>query len=513
MLHAYSAAAVRAAEEPLVASGQGPALMQRAATALAYAVMAQLRLRGGVYGARAGLLIGAGNNGADALYAGAALASRGVQVTALLTTSKTHQLALTAFLKAGGRVLTASEGVEKFLAQAPSYDALVDGLLGTGGRGALRDQQAAVVERLCQIDPGDRPTVIACDLPSGIDASTGEVPGPVLPADVTVTFGTAKTGLMAGPAEQLCGRLEIIDIGLTDIPEDAVLHRLEPADMARLLPLPTAASQKYTRGVAGIVAGSPAYPGAALLAVAAASACGPGMVRYLGDNSVSAKINQRNPEVVCSDGMPSDVHVQAWLVGPGLDGTPEQAARAHEAMASGLATVVDAGALALLGRALTSGAPEIDASRFILTPHAGELSAFLTQLGEPLTRSQIEAAPLSAAVLAAQITGATVLLKGPTTLIAAPNGTVFSQSDGTARLATAGSGDTLAGILVALLAMDVGAAAQSAGDALALTGALGTALHGRLAHVDPWAPLHAGQLASRIPAVWAGLVLAECTTF
>lgn len=525
MLHAYTAAAVRAAEQPLLDAGHGPALMQRAAHGLALGVVAVLRARGrGVYGSQVVILAGSGNNGGDALYAGAYLAGRGARTTALLTSSRTHPEALRAFELSGGRVqpLTPEYPADPawpFWDEVAAADVLVDGLLGTGGRGGLREPAATVVARVIHIKAGGRgPAVVACDLPSGIDASTGEVHGPVLAADATVTFGAVKTALVCAPAEQLRGALILVDIGIGAHLGEPDITRLESADLTALLPSPADSDQKYTRGVAGIVAGSAQYPGAALLAVAAASACGPGMVRYVGDPAVQSAIHQRNPEVVCSSGSPSDLRVQAWLAGPGIDGDPGQLAKAREAIASGIPTVVDAGALVLVN---ATG----DHSQLVLTPHAGELAALFSRHGVTKTRAEIEAAPMEAARQAAKLTGAVVLLKGPTTVVAAPGGQTFTQADGTPRLATAGSGDTLAGILVALLAMDAGrdgsdrkgqgpnspdcggttGRGHTRQDRLAVVAAIAAALHGRLAHEDPNAPLNAGMLAARIPAVWASL--------
>lgn len=533
MLRAYTAAAIRAAEQPLLDAGRGAELMQRAAHGLAMGVVAVLRGRGrGVYGSHVALLIGSGNNGGDALFAGAWLASHGARTTALLTSARPHAQALAAFEKAGGRVQSAPGDSEAFCVSAARADVIVDGLLGTGGHGGLREPSASVVVRLCEITGGGStagggrgprrgagtdagsatpggatakpgPAVVACDLPSGVDATTGEVHRPVLAADLTVTFGADKTGLLAAPGEQLSGEVDVVGLGLEGGLGEPDLLRLEPADLAALLPRPGAADQKYTRGVAGIVAGSAQYPGAALLAVAAASACGPGMVRYLGAPAVSAALHVRNPEAVCSEDAPDDVRVQAWLAGPGINGDDAQLVRARRALASGLPTAVDAGALELVGRAGTA-----DQSHLVLTPHAGELAALLTRLGQETDRVDVEASPLQAARKAAALTGATVLLKGPTTFVSSPGGRTYAQGDGTPSLATAGSGDTLGGILVALLAMTAGRE-QSAGadprDTLAETAALAAALHGRLGRDAAGAPLNAGMLAGRIPAVWAAM--------
>jgi ADP-dependent NAD(P)H-hydrate dehydratase / NAD(P)H-hydrate epimerase len=509
MLRAHTAAAIRAAEQPLLDAGHGPALMQRAAHGLAQGVVGVLRGRGlRVYGSRVVILAGAGNNGGDALYAGAALAARGARTTALLTSARTHPEALAAFRRAGGRVAELAD-THEFLAEAALADVLVDGILGTGGRGGLREPVAGVVAHLRRaVADGDGPAVVACDLPSGVDATTGEVHEPVLRADLTVTFGAAKTGLFTAPGEQLCGAVQVVDIGIGQLLGEPDVYRLEATDLAALLPVPAAADHKYTRGVAGIVAGSANYPGAALLAVAAASACGPGMVRYLGPGSVAAALHLRNPEVVCSTGPVADARVQAWLAGPGIDGSSSQLARAHDAIHAGQPVAVDAGALPLVADTVRSGGKMQPST--VLTPHAGELATLLTQCGQAITREQVEAQPLAAARTAAALTGATVLVKGPTTVVASPTGTVFSQADGTPSLATAGSGDTLAGILVAVLAMVAGRPAWgipelAPEDKWATAAALAAALHGRLGRTNPGGPLNAGELAARIPAVWASL--------
>ena len=561
MISAHTAAAVRAAEEPLLRDGRGAELMLRASHGLALGVVKILRSRGcGIYGSRVLVLAGSGNNGADALYAGAYLAARGARTTAVLTGARTHPEALAAFRRAGGRCVRLADAPQESAAadgaaradtpeesavrdcatresaargsaaqadatrvstaqaalwdEAVRADAVLDGLLGTGGRGGLRGAAAKFVARLQALAGSARPAVVACDLPSGVDATTGAVHGPVLRADMTVTFGAHKSGLLTAPGEQWCGAVELIDIGIADFLGEATVFRLEAADLGTLLPQPAAADHKYTRGVAGVVAGSGQYPGAGLLAVSAASACGPGMVRYLGPAAVAAAIHGRNPEVVCSEASPAELRVQAWLVGPGIDGDNAQRERAADAIASGLPTVVDAGALELVAPAQNNEEQNNPAQRqaaqhqgnahLILTPHAGELAAIMARAGVGLDRAGVEAEPLAAARTAAELFGAVVLLKGATTVVAAPDGRVFTQSNGTPRLGTAGSGDTLAGILVALLAMSAATQPLVPYD-LARTAALAAALHGELSRIDANAPLNAGQLAARIPHVWAQL--------
>ncbi len=448
MISAYPGTAVRAAEKPLLDAGHGPALMQRAAYGL-YAACARelLARRGSLYGARAAVLAGAGNNGGDALYAGARLAGRGAGMTAILTSEAVHSQALAAFRAAGGRTVSLSSAMTECVRLCIESDLIIDGILGTGGKGGLRGAAAELARAFAAASSpaGKRPLVVACDLPSGVDADTGRADGEHFTADLTVTFGAAKTGLMAGPGAAAAGRIKVIDIGLGPVPGPP-LCRLESGDLTSLLPSPRKTDHKYSRGVLGIAAGSATYPGAAVLATGAALATGVGMVRCLAPESVCRLINIAHPEAVCASGSVPLTHVQAWLAGPGAGTDEDQRRRAVEAMASGLPAVIDADAIAHVEPGL---GPQV-----VLTPHAGELSALLTRLGDDAAREQIEADPLRYARRAAALTGATVLLKGWATITAAPTGETFSQAEATPWLAAAGSGDTLAGILGSLLATD-----------------------------------------------------------
>lgn len=505
MISAYTGTQVRAAEEPLLAAGLGDALMQRAAHGLAGAIVADLRSRGRrLYGCRVLVLTGKGNNGGDGLYAAAFLAGRGMRTTAVLTSGAAHPQARAAFERAGGRVEDLTEAALGGLgAEAAGADVVIDAVLGTGAQGGLRGHAAALVEAI--LKAGGQPLVVACDLPSGIDADTGEAAGPVLPADLTVTFGAAKSGLLADPGADYAGRVQVVPIGIEDNFPPPELRRLENMDIAALLPHPARRSHKYSRGVLGVVAGSPQYPGAAVLACRGALAAGVGMVRYLGPPDVADLVRQSCPEVVCSTGPVADNRVQAWLVGSGMGPDDhDQLERARDAVESGLPTVADAGALPAL--------PDRLAAHVVLTPHAGELALLLQRLGGAEDRNAVEAATLAAARSAAARTGATVLLKGATTLVAAPSGEVYSQADGTPWLATAGSGDVLAGVIGALLAQagdDVGGFhfLQASGDGRwAAIAALGAALHGKAGRsasdVREGGPITAGVIADALPAVW-----------
>lgn len=455
MIAAHTVAQVRAAEEPLLAAGVP--LMARASTGLAVAVARRLPF---VYGARVALLVGAGNNGADALWAGTWLARRGAAVVAVLA-GEPVQDALQALLRAGGRV-----GGPEALAGA---DVTLDGLVGIGGRGALREQAAGLVARVEGL-------TVAVDVPSGVDADTGAVAGAAVRADLTVTFGSAKPGLLL--ARDHVGALELVPVGL-DLPP-APVEALEAADVARLLPSAARVSDKYSRGVLGVAAGSQTYTGAAVLSVGAAVRAGAGMVRFAGPAHAAEQVRSRWPEAVVTEASGADVvgagRVQAWVVGPGL-GTDDAAAAAVEAvLAQDVPVLVDADALTLCAQH-----PEWLRGRTaptLLTPHDREFARFGSEVGA----DRVGAARRLAGEL-----GVHVLLKGDATVVAGPDGPVRVNTTGSVVLATAGSGDVLSGGAGALLAqgLDVLDAAS-----------VGAWLHGR-----------AGSLSAAGAATSASLVL------
>ncbi|MGW7661430.1 NAD(P)H-hydrate dehydratase [Streptomyces sp. NPDC054756] len=473
MRTAYGVETVRAAERELMARLPEGALMQRAAAGLAAACA---DLLGRVYGRRIVLLVGSGDNGGDALYAGARLARRGAGVTAvLLSPDRAHAGGLAALRKAGGRSATADAGGE-LIGRA---DLVVDGIVGIGGKGGLRPEAAA----LAHAAERARVPVVAVDLPSGVDADTGEVRGTAMRADLTVTFGTHKPGLLIDPAREHAGVVRLVDIGLA-LPHDAVeLEALQHADVARLLPVPAAESDKYRRGVVGIAAGSARYPGAAVLSVSGALRGGAGAVRYVGP--AGDAVISRFPETLVSDRGPRKAgRVQAWVVGPGAG---DDAATVAEVLSTDVPVLIDADGLRLAD-------PEAVRARTaptLMTPHAGEAAALLG-----VTREEVEAARLtSVRELAARYT-ATVLLKGSTTLVAGAGGTgpVRVNPTGTSWLATAGSGDVLSGLAGSLLA--AGLAPLDAASA-------GAYLHGLSARfAADGAPLAAHDVAEGIPEAW-----------
>ncbi len=410
MRWAHTVDQVRAAEEELLARLPEGALMQRAAAGLAHAVA---DLLGGAYGRRVVLLVGAGNNGGDALYAGAMLARRGAAVEAWLLSDAVHEAGLAALRGAGGRIAAPHDDHDA--------DVALDGIVGIGGRPGLREPAVTALAHL------DDVPVVAVDIPSGVDVDTGELDGPHVQAVLTVTFGTHQVAHLVDPASAACGSVHLVDLGL-DLPTAAV-EALQPHDVRRLLPRPARDAQKYTRGVVGVRAGSAQYPGAARLCVAGA-ACGlAGMVRYVGDAADGVQAD--HPEVV------GEGRVQAWVVGSGGgDGAGEALAAA---VADGVPLVVDADALQHVTGPLPVPA--------VLTPHAGELAAMTGA-----ERADVEARPLHHARAAAVQYDAVVLLKGRHTLVADPSGRVRVTTTGVPWLATAGAGDVLAGLVGALLA-------------------------------------------------------------
>lgn len=519
-LFAYSADDVRRAEEPLLAATPNGALMAQAAFGLATEVSRIVGRRDAddprralaVRGKKIALLVGTGNNGGDALWAGTYLAKRGAIVTAILCGTRSHPQGTVALQGTGGRLVQLDIpkkpathpvlGIQQVSELILTQDAVLDGLLGIGARGALTGPSAELVTAISNGLEYSDLAVIAVDAPSGIDIDAGTIPGPVLPATHTVTFGVAKPGLWLPPASCLAGDVTVVDIGLrpelTKQRANPVVRMMTEADVRAWWPIPQPADHKYTRGVLGVAAGSEHYPGAAVLSVQGALATGIGMVRYLGPDTVARTVIERFPQVVGGTG-----RVQAWVVGSGVDASDSaQAGRTRQAMRSavddGIPMIIDAGALTLLDETLTTPA--------VLTPHAGEMAALCTRLGTSVTREEIEANPTQWAVSVASQLGATVLLKGATTIVAAPDGTVRAVSEATGWLATAGAGDVLGGVIGALAATRADAIAADP-TALADVAALGAWIHGRAArqaaHVDrvPGGPFLIEGLCSSIVSV------------
>ncbi|WP_406093571.1 NAD(P)H-hydrate dehydratase [Streptomyces sp. NBC_01013] len=483
MRTAYSVSTVRAAEQALMARLPEGALMQRAAAGLASACADLLRRGGRVYGSRVVLLVGSGDNGGDALYAGARLARRGAGVVAVRVSSgRAHEGGVAALLAAGGRVREGGDPASH-RDWGGRIDLVVDGITGIGGRGGLRPDAAALVEHYT----ADGVPVLAVDLPSGVEADTGEVRGAAVRADATVTFGAYKPGLLVDPAAERAGALLLVDIGLgAELPEVPDLEALQYADVAALLPVPAAESDKYRRGVVGIVAGSARYPGAAVLAVSGALRGGAGAVRYVGPGGDA--VIARHPETLVHAGPPSKAgRVQAWVVGPGLGDGTDAVEAVSDVLATDVPVLVDADGL----RLLDADVVRARSAPTVLTPHAGEAAALL---GVP--REEVEAGRLAAVRELASRFRATVLLKGSTTLVAtdAPHAPVRVNPTGTSWLATAGSGDVLSGLTGSLLA--AGLAPRDAAS-------VGAHLHGLAARLaSDGSPVAAQDVAEAIGAAW-----------
>ncbi|MFD3507659.1 bifunctional ADP-dependent NAD(P)H-hydrate dehydratase/NAD(P)H-hydrate epimerase [Nocardia sp. NPDC058666] len=416
----YTVEQVRAAEAELFTRVPAGMPMRRAAFGLAGVVVDELRSRtGGVVGRTVGLLVGSGDNGGDALWAGAFLRRRGVRVSAvLLNPERAHGDGLAALKAAGGRV------VERLGA----VDLVIDGIVGISGRGPLRPEAAEIVA-------GVRVPIISADLPSGVDPDTGAVDGPAVTADVTVAFGAYKP--VHALAVPHCGRIVLVPIGLR-LPE-AGLVQLDPGDVGAGWPVPGPADDKYSQGVTGVCAGSAKYPGAGVLCTGAAVVATSGMVRYAG---ADGEVLEKFPEVVASATVSETGQVQAWVFGPGAGVDSGARDRLVEILGSDLPVLVDADGLTILSKepGLVRGRSAVT----VLTPHAGEFAR--------LTGAAPGADRVGAVRTLAREWGVTVLLKGRATVIASPEGPVFVNDAGGDWAATPGSGDVLSGIIGALLA-------------------------------------------------------------
>ena len=433
MRRIFTAGQVRDAEDVLLARTPEGALMRRAAHGLALEAVRMLRRRtGAVTGRRVTLLVGAGNNGGDALWAGFELRRRGVRVDAvLLVPDRAHPAGLAAFRRAGGRVST-HDG-EDLVRDA---DLVVDGIVGISGQGALRPPAAALV------DAARNTPILAVDLPSGVDPDTGAADGPAVTATATVTFGALKPVHALAPHR--CGPVTLVDLGLGPHLAEPYLQVLDDADVGAPWPVPGPADDKYTQGVLGVAAGSATYPGAAVLATGAAVLATSGMVRFAG--SAADVVRGRWPEVVAAGSVADTGRTQAWTVGPGLGtgGTGRDILAA--VLERAVPTCLDADAITLLAGGTVQAADLRDAVAevpAVLTPHAGEFARLFGEVGPDR---------VAAARRAARQAGCTVLLKGHTTVIADPDGRTCVHPSSGSWAATAGSGDVLSGLVGALLA-------------------------------------------------------------
>ena len=446
------AAVDAAAPEPL------DVLIDRAGAAVARAVLDEL---GGGYGRRVAVLVGKGSNGADGRVAAERLGRRGVRTSVVDAASAPERLPTS-----GGHAV----------------DLVVDAAYGTG------------LGRPFEAPSVDAP-VLAVDLPSGLDGLTGEVMGRPLAARRTVTFAALKPGLLFGGGPVLAGRVEVVDLGF-DM-SGATAHLLEDTDIAALIPRRPTDAHKW-QSACWVVAGSPGMEGSAGLAATAALRAGAGYVRL----SVPDGLAGSAEPVVADEVVHLPIGLELFLeeeeqarfasmvVGPGLGIVDEVADGVRRLVASpGPPVVVDGDGLTALADCRVDGSSR----PLVLTPHDGE---YFRLTGCPPGPDRMAAARSLAAD-----TGAVVLLKGPTTVIAAPDGRILLTTTGDARLATAGTGDVLAGIIGAFLARGAGPLEAAAAAAH---------VHGRLATAPglkelPPTGVVAGDLSARLVSVLTDL--------
>ena len=443
-----TAVAMRAAEKAAMDGGESvTSLMERAGAALAEATY---RFAGPV---SALILCGPGNNGGDGYVAARHLAKRGVDVRVAALSAPKSEAARWARSKWQGVVETLSETT----AGAPL---VIDALFGTGLKRSLDIAVIAQLSRLC----GTSLLSVACDLPSGVETDSGAELNAVPDFDMTVTFGALKPAHRLHPAMHKCGRLVLADIG---IEAESKWREIAPPELPALDP----GGHKYERGLVHVLAGT--MPGAAALAATAAARAGAGYVRV----STSKPIDGLPLAIVQIDSAPvNDERIGCLLVGPGMGDVP---AVLTLALTSKAPKVIDADAITHLGE------PErLKGQGAIITPHEGEFRKLFGELQGSKPERALEAARRSDAV---------VVYKGPDTLVASPDGRISFAPTAHPWLASAGTGDVLAGMVAAMRAR--GLAAFEAACAAVW-------LHGRAADIAG-PQLIADDLAAAIPQALA----------
>jgi NAD(P)H-hydrate epimerase len=427
-------------------------LIDRAGRATARVALGML---GGGYGRVVNVLAGGGNNGSDGRTAGTYLQRRGVKV----------------------RVIDAAMPSPRL----PPCDLVIDAAYGTGFRGDW------IAPEIVNAD-GQRPLVLAVDIPSGVNASTGEAGPGVLTADRTVTFQALKPGLVFGAGRELCGLIDVVDIGL-DV-SSSTQHLVEAADVADWWPARSTDAHKWN-GAVRVVAGSPGMLGAGRLCAEAAARTGAGLVALsspgIDPDARSEIIQHRIPATEFQHEVFADLdRFRALVIGPGLgrhEGTIEST-RALIRDAT-LPVVIDGDGIFAAAWSAEGAGPLLRSRGrpTVITPHDGEFSLLA---GHTPGADRVAAARSLAGDL-----GAVVLLKGPTTVVATPGGDVLVVDHGDERLATAGSGDVLAGMIGALLASGLAPERAAAGAAW---------LHADAARRGPRLGLLAGDIVDLIPA-------------
>src|SRR6185437_1109373 len=413
------------------------ALMEAAGRAVAEAVAARWSPR------PVTVLCGPGNNGGDGFVAARHLAMEGwpVRLALLgdrdrLTGSAAHHAA-----RYRGAVEPLSPDV------LGGAEIVIDAMFGAGLSRPIDGMAREMIEALRT----SRIPVAAVDVPSGVDGATGEIRGAAPKADLTVTFFRKKPGHLLYPGRGLCGTTRLAQIGIPD----AVLGKIAPPCFENgpplwlgLYPWPQAEDHKYRRGHV-VVAGGAELTGAARLAAHAAARAGAGLVTVAAPEAAwpiyaSALMGiivrrMRAPEDFVT--LIRDERVRAIVVGPGAGVTPETRAAALAALGTGRAVVLDADALTAFAQSTETLFAAIKGPA-VLTPHEGEFARLFEREGDRLSRAR----------KAAKLAGAVIVLKGPDTLIAAPDGRAAINANAPPDLATGGTGDVLAGLIAGLLA-------------------------------------------------------------
>ena len=430
-------------------------LMERASGHLARAVLAAA---GRSYGLRVALLCGKGNNGGDGIAAARHLAAAGAWPVVCLTStpddlSDDAAVQLRRWRAQGGRVETAPDTT---LERA---DIAVDCLLGTGASGAPRPPYDVMIDAL---NASGLP-VVACDLPSGVDAETGAVEAQAVRATVTLSLGAHKRGLALWPARSYAGELRLGDIGVVTDDDSADTHLITADDVPALLPEPSNESDKRARGVVVIVAGSDDMSGAAALCARSALAAGAGLVTVATSPLARRMVAPTVPEAMSLELPPDDPEAaferiagaceraDALAIGPGLGHGPAQVALVRRCVNElDLPTVLDADGINAFRHDAGTLAGHV-ASTLVITPHRSELTRLLGEEDSDLWTQRI-----TRVAQVARDLGATVVAKGPGSLVAAPDGRMWINDTGTVALATGGTGDVLTGMTVAALAAGTG---------------------------------------------------------
>jgi NAD(P)H-hydrate epimerase len=385
--------------------------------------------------------------------------------------------------RVAARILREAGHVADETAELEGYDVVVDALFGTGFRGAPRPEAAEVIAR---INEASAP-VVSVDLPSGVDASTGEIGGAVVDADLTVTFHALKLGLAIGPGRFRTGRIAVADIGLEPV---STLHRRAAAALLSVVPRRGAQDTKYSSGSVLVVGGAPGMTGAACLSAMAALRADAGYVTLAVPSEAlpaaevlalePVKIGWRDADAAATIVRAAE-RATALAIGPGLGRSDERRRLVRELLERlPLPAVVDADALYGL-EPFDRDAPTV------LTPHAGELARLLST-----DSAWVGAHRLAAVQQAADRFGVVVLLKGADTIVAAPGEGVVVCDLGPPSLATAGTGDVLTGVVGSFLGKGLEPQLAAAAAAVA---------HAQAAR---FAPNRAGLVASDLLTALAG---------